>query len=59
MTFNEQNTIENALCDHLVGQPVSKPNEAVAEVFAEYTSSTGLRWKYVHGENLGLYGKQP
>ncbi len=37
MSFNEENTIENALRDSLVAGG----------------------WKYVHGENLVLYGKQP
>lgn len=60
MTFNEQNTIENALRDHLVGKPISAQTLMVAEETAEYiTGNRDLKWKYVHGENLVLYGKQP
>ncbi|WP_207309124.1 type I restriction endonuclease subunit R [Desulfobacter hydrogenophilus] len=60
MSFNEMNTIENALRDHLVGKPVTAQTGMVAEETAEYiTSNRDLKWKYVHGENLVLYGKQP
>ena len=60
MNFNEMNTIENALRDHLVGKPVTAQTGMVAEETAEYTAGNrGLKWKYVHGENLVLYGKQP
>lgn len=60
MSFNEMNTIENALCDHLVGKPVTAKVGIVAEERVEYiTSNRDLKWKYVHGENLLLYGKQP
>ncbi|EIM65225.1 hypothetical protein [Desulfobacter postgatei] len=53
MTFNEMNTIENALRDHLVGRPVSEQTGMVAEETAEYIAgSQDLKWKYVHGENL-------
>ena len=60
MSFNEMNTIENALRDHLVGKPVTIQTGMVAEETAEYIASNrDLKWKYVHGENLVLYGKQP
>ena len=60
MSFNEMNTIENALRDHLVGKLVTVQTGMVAEETAEYIASNrDLKWKYVHGENLVLYGKQP
>ena len=60
MSFNEMNTIENALRDYLVGKPVTAQTGMVAEETAEYISGNrDLKWKYVHGENLVLYGKQP
>ncbi len=60
MSFNEMNTIENALRDHLVGKPVTAQTSMVAEETAEYIAGNrDLKWKYVHGENLVLYGKQP
>tara|TARA_Y100001933_G_scaffold265180_1_gene336463 strand:+ start:37943 stop:41065 length:3123 start_codon:yes stop_codon:yes gene_type:complete len=60
MSFNEMNTIENALRDHLVGKPVTAQTGMVAEETAEYIAGNrDLKWKYVHGENLVLYGKQP
>lgn len=60
MSFNEMNTIENALRDHLVGKPVTVQTGMVAEETAEYVAGNrDLKWKFVHGENLVLYGKQP
>lgn len=61
MSFNEMNTIENALRDRLVGEPVAAQTEMlVAEETTEYISGNkDLKWKYVHGENLVLHGKQP
>jgi len=60
MSFNEMNTIENALRDHLVGRKVTASTGMVAEESSEYVAgSKDLKWKYVHGENLVLYGKQP
>ena len=60
MSFNEMNTIENALRDHLVGKPVTEHTKMIAEEIAEYiTGSKDIKWKYIHGENLVLYGKQP
>lgn len=60
MSFNEMNTIENALRDHLVGKPVTTQTGVVAEETAEYIAGNrDLKWKYIHGENLVLYGKQP
>ncbi len=59
MSFNEMNTIENALRDHLVGKPVTTQTGIMAEETAEYIAdSRDLKWKYVNGENLVLYGKQ-
>ncbi len=60
MSFKEQNTIENALRDHLCGSQKDeggRMNE-VQEPTVPYGSSL-LRYQYVHGENLLLYGKQP
>lgn len=60
MSFNEMNTIENALRDHLVCKPVTIQTGMVAEETAEYIAGhRDQKWKYVHGENLVLYGKQP
>ncbi len=60
MSFNEMNTIENALRDHLAGKPVTSQTTRVEDEKSEYIAgNTDLKWKYVHGENLGLYGKQP
>ncbi len=60
MSFNEMNTIENALRDHLVGKPVTAQTGMVTEETAEYIAGNrDLKWKYVHGDNLVLYGKQP
>lgn len=60
MSFNEMNTIENALRDHLVGKPVTAQAGMVAEETAKYIASNrDLKWEYVHGENLVFYGKQP
>lgn len=60
MSFNEMNTIENALRDHLVGKTISAQAGTVAAESAEYVAgSSDLKWKYIHGENLLHYGKQP
>ena len=60
MSFNEMNTIENALLDHLVGKPVTAQTSMVTEGTAEYIAGNReLKWQYVHGESLVLYGKQP
>jgi type I restriction enzyme, R subunit len=66
MSFNEMNTIENALRNHLCGRQKDeggRMNE-VREDSAPYGSSfiphnSSLRYEYVHGDNLALYGKQP
>ncbi len=66
MSFNEMNTIENALRDHLCGRQKDeggRMNE-VHEDSPSYGSSFRLSpssfpYQYVHGENLVLYGKQP
>lgn len=60
MSFNEQNTIENALVNLLKGQQ----NDALHDDHAPYGSPviphhSSLRYQYVHGDNLALYGKQP
>jgi hypothetical protein len=60
MSFNEQNTIENALVNLLKGQQ----NDALHDDHAPYSSPviphhSSLRYQYIHGENLALYGKQP
>ena len=55
MSFNEMNTIENALRDHLVGKPVTVQTGMVAEETAEYIAGNkDLKWKYVHGDNRVL-----
>jgi type I restriction enzyme R subunit len=61
MSFNEMNTIENALRDHLIGKPVAAYTETVlSEAPAGYiTRNKDLKWQYVHGDNLVLHGKQP
>ena len=48
MSFNEMNTIENALRDHLVGKPVTTQTGLVAEKTAEYIAGNrDLKWKYL------------
>lgn len=56
MMFNEQNTIEDAIRECLVGGSGS----LVAEKPPPYSSSSqDSKWKFVRGEDLCLYGKQP
>lgn len=50
------NTIENALRDHILGRSETTTGDRIIE---DGTFSNDLNWKYVHGENLVLYGKQP
>lgn len=60
MSFNEQNTIENAIRDKLVGHAVSTSNFQVAEATVPYNANLqNLKWQYVAGETLVLHGKQP
>lgn len=66
MTFNEKNTIETALIEMLKSADQSiKPSTGFPTEMMEYTvpyiyhHSTYPKWKYVHGEELVLYGKQP
>lgn len=60
MTFNEQNTIETALIEHLSRHPITVPPNTSAEESPEYQNShNDLNWKYIHGDNLVLHGKQP
>ena len=60
MTFNEQNTIETALIEHLSGRSITTLPNTHAEESPEYKSShTELNWQYIHGDNLVLHGKQP
>ena len=73
MTFNEMNTIEHALRDHLCGmvkeedKSVKRDSFEVSEdpmpydtsVKPQASSSFFPPWKFVHGENLILHGKQP
>ena len=50
MSFNEMNTIENALWDHLVGKPVTAQTGMVTKEIAEYIADNrSLKWKYVEG----------
>jgi len=41
MSFNEMNTIENALRDHLIGKQVTTQTGTVAEETAEYMAGYG------------------
>ncbi len=65
MNFNEQNTIENALRDHLIGKAViadagaGMANEGGTEYRAGNRDLKDLKWHYVHGGNLAQYGRQP
>lgn len=61
MTFNEQNTIEEAIRDHLVDRAItSASSSTIAEPRVEYTVNSKVpKWNFVHGENLVLHGKQP
>ncbi|NCC61040.1 MAG: type I restriction endonuclease subunit R [Verrucomicrobiae bacterium] len=59
MTFNEANTIEDALRDHLCGKVQSEQGR-VKEGSVAYGSQSALSgWKFVHGDDLVLHGKQP
>ncbi len=66
MSFNEMNTIENALRDHLCGRQKDeggRMNE-VREDSAPYGSSfiphpSSFRWQFVPGDKLPTHGKQP
>jgi type I restriction enzyme R subunit len=45
MSFNEKNTIENALRDHLVGKPVTVQTGMVAEETSAYIAGNrDLKW---------------
>ena len=64
MTFTEQNTIENAIRDHLCGILTEKDkSDVTGNEVREETESFGSfpfpPWKFVHGEDLILYGRQP
>ena len=73
MTFNEQNTIENALRDHLCGMANQEGRNTktdgfevreerrpyVTSITPEAPASFFRPWKFVHGEDLVLHGKQP
>ena len=68
MTFNEQNTIENALRDHLIGgmkdeggriNEVREDSPPYGSSFSPQPSSFFPPWKFVHGDDLVLHGKQP
>ncbi len=60
MTFNEENTIENALRDHLCGLAEKIGPTAIAQTpDLIYQTAGDLGWKFVHGEDLELHGKQP
>jgi type I restriction enzyme, R subunit len=67
MSFNEMNTIENALRDHLSGRQkdeggkmneVREDSALYGSSFIPHNSSFPKR-NYVHVDNLALYGKQP
>lgn len=60
MSFNEANTIENAIRDQLVGKAIRFSDGAVADGAVEYVAQTGEpKWTYVHGDSLILHGKEP
>jgi type I restriction enzyme R subunit len=60
MTFNEMNTIEDALRDHLKRQSDDTSASKVLEESDYYIPNfKDLKWRYIHGENLAYYGKQP
>ncbi len=73
MTFNEMNTIENALRDHLCGMvkegdlKSKTSDDQVREDCKPYGTTINPQppssffppWKFVHGEDLILHGKQP
>ncbi len=67
MTFTEQNTIENALRDHLCGLAGGPEDSAVKEKQSPYLASAVPEppspvfppWRFVPGEDLVLHGKQP
>lgn len=60
MTFTEQNTIEKALLDHLAGKSIIISNNQSFEEKNDYiVNSKDLKWEYISGEQLILYGKQP
>ena len=65
MSFNEQNTIENALRDHLCENVKGEERRAkdnafeVREESTPYGTSFFPPWKFIHGEDLILHGKQP
>lgn len=72
MIFNEQNTIENALRDHFCGSvkgeekrvrggvfEVREDSPPYGSSFSPQPSSFFPPWKFVHGDDLILHGKQP
>jgi len=69
MTFNEENTIENALRDHLCrkvanggGWVTDTKGGAVQPFESEslsYQTAGDCGWKLIHGDDLVLHGKQP
>ena len=67
MTFTEQNTIENAIRDHLCGLTGKQDQDSVGEDQVPYLASATPEkpypvlppWKFVAGEDLILHGKQP
>lgn len=60
MTFNEQNTIENAIRDRLCGVKHQTSGETGLKTdTATYGKSIFPPWKFISGEDLVLHGKQP
>jgi|GEM_PF-42631 len=65
MNFNEMNTIENALRGHLCGMVNGDEGRGkgggfeVRDEAASFGSFPFPPWKFVHGDNLILHGKQP
>ena len=59
MTFNEQNTIENALRDQLCRMKKTAESSALNTEDRPYQAGKGEKWQFVHGDDLELHGKQP
>ena len=58
MNFNELNTIENALRDHLAGETISNAADRITGGHVDYVAGTkNLHYQYLHGEHLDAYGK--
>lgn len=69
MSFNEENTIENALRDHLCRKVASDGGWVTGDLGGavqpfelkdmHYQTARDFGWKFIHGDDLVLHGKQP